>query len=314
MADEPHPQVQALLTMIESMDAPKPHEMSPQQARATMDPLFARAAGEEPVDAVEDRTIPGPGGDIPVRIYRPESEGPHPTVVFFHGGGFVIGNLDTHDAVCRALTNEAEAVVVSVDYRLAPEHPFPAAVADAHAATEWASDHLDELGGNGFLAVAGDSAGGTLTAVTCLLARDRGPDIDHQCLVYPATAADADPETFPSREANAEGYFLETADMEWFFEQYIADEFDAYNPLAFPLQARDLSGVPPALVITAGFDPLRDEGRAYAERLEAAGVDTTYREFEGMVHGFISMLGDPGVDTARAGIEEIARVLGDRNA
>ncbi|MFC4408429.1 alpha/beta hydrolase [Haloarchaeobius iranensis] len=314
MAEEPHPQVQALLTMIESMDVPKLHEMSPQEARATMDPLFARAAGEEPVGAVEDRAIPGPDGDVPVRIYRPETEGPQPTVVFFHGGGFVIGTLDTHDAVCRALTNEAEAVVVSVDYRLAPEHPFPAAVADAHAATEWASDNLGELGGNGFLAVAGDSAGGTLAAVTCLLARDRGPAIDHQCLVYPATASDGDPESFPSREENADGYFLETADMEWFFEQYIADEFDAYNPLAFPLQARDCSGLPPALVITAGFDPLRDEGRAYAERLEAAGVDTTYREFEGMVHGFVSMLGDPGVDTARAGIEAIAAELDARDA
>ncbi|MFD1646220.1 alpha/beta hydrolase [Haloarchaeobius litoreus] len=314
MPDEPHPQVQALLTMIDSLDVPKIPEMTPQEARATMDPLFARAAGEEPVGAVENRTIDGPGGDLPVRIYRPEGEGPHPTLVFFHGGGFVIGTLDTHDAVCRALTNEAEAVVVSVDYRLAPEHPFPAAVADAHAATEWASDHLDELGGNEFLAVAGDSAGGTLAAATCLLARDRGPAIDHQFLVYPATAGDADPEAFPSRAENAEGYFLETAEMEWFFEQYIDDEFDAYNPLAFPLQARDLSGLPPALVITAGFDPLRDEGRAYAEQLDEAGVDTTYREFEDMVHGFVSMLGDVGVDTARVGIEEIAAELDARDA
>ncbi|WP_256297374.1 alpha/beta hydrolase [Haloarchaeobius salinus] len=309
MAEDPHPQVQAVLTMIESLDAPKIHEMTPQEARAAMDPLLAAAGGEEPVGAVSDRTIPGRNGELPVRIYRPESDGPHPTVVFLHGGGFVIGTVDTHDGLCRALANEAEAVVVSVGYRLAPEHPFPAAVADAHAATAWAAAHRDELGGSEFLAVAGDSAGGNLAAVTSLLARDRGPEIDYQVLVYPATAGDVDDGTFPSREENAEGYFLETAELEWFFEQYIEDELDAYNPLAFPLQARDLSGLPPTTVITAGFDPLRDEGRAYADRLVGAGVETTHREYDDMIHGFVSMLGEPGVDRGRVAIREIAADL-----
>jgi acetyl esterase len=235
-----------------------------------------------PVASVEDRTIPGPAGDLPVRIYRPNGDGVVPTVVMFHGGGWVVGDLDTHDNTARALCRDCGAVVVSVDYRLAPEAPFPAAVEDALAATRWAAGN-DSLGG-GPLAVAGDSAGGNLAAVVCQQLRS-GPAIAAQLLIYPGVDVAGD---YPSREENGVGYFLDTATMVWFLQQY-ATPGDFADVRLSPLLDEDLTGMPPAVVVTAEFDPLRDEGEAYAARLEQAGVPVTLRRFDGMIHGFFDM-------------------------
>jgi acetyl esterase len=211
--------------------------------------------------------------------------------VTFHGGGWVIGSLDTHDPVCRAVANEANCLVLSVDYRLAPEHPFPAAAEDAYAATEWAAEFAGDLGGDpDRIAVGGDSSGGNLTAAVTLMARDRdGPDLCHQSLIYPAVNSPV-LEEFDSYEENAEGYFLERESTEWFYERYVQREIDRRNEYAAPLLARDLSGLPSATVITAGFDPLRDEGFAYTDRLEEAGVDAEHEHYEGMIHGFVNLV------------------------
>ena len=210
-----------------------------------------------------------------------------PTIVFFHGGGFVLGDLDTHDNQCRALCREAEAVVLSVDYRLAPEHPFPAAPEDCFAATRWAAEHVDELGGDaGRIAVAGDSAGGNLAAVTALMARDAGgPALAAQLLIYPGTDFVGG---YPSETENAEGFFLTRADMEWFREQYVAGA-DPTDPRLSPVHAPDLAGLPPAVVVTAEFDPLRDQGDAYARALEEAGVHVIKRSYGGLIHGFFDL-------------------------
>jgi acetyl esterase len=231
--------------------------------------------------ATADFGIPGPASDIPVRRYRPSGTGPFPTVVYFHGGGFVLGSLDTHDLLCRHLTVRSDCVVVSVDYRLAPEHPFPAAVKDARAALEWAAGDPTELDADGQIAVAGDSAGGNLAAMTSLLATGNdGPalDVDHQLLVYPAVAMGRE---YPSTRDHA-GYVLEAADMEWFNDCYFGSDLTLRNPCADPMRACDLSGLPPATVVTAGFDPLRDAGIACARRLDDEGVPVRLRNYPEM--------------------------------
>jgi len=245
----------------------------------------------EPVGAVEDRSVPGPHGDVPVRIYWPATDGPCPGIVYFHGGGFVICDLDSHDGACRRLVNAIDAVVVSVDYRLAPEHRWPAAADDAAAATEWVAEHASDLGIDpDRLAVAGDSAGGNLTAVVALMARDRGaPRLAFQLLVYPVIDLAASRREHPSQRDNAEGYFLTTAQMEWYRAQYLADDAHGEEPYASPIKAATLAGVAPACVITAEMDPLRDEGEAYARALEAAGVPVTLYRAPGMFHGFFNM-------------------------
>jgi acetyl esterase len=277
---------------------------STEEARTLFEGLRSGEPSES-VGDVTDRTIPGPDDEIPIRVYRPDAERPHPVVVYFHGGGWVVGSLDTHDPVCRHLTNAADCAVVSVDYRLAPEHPFPAATEDAVAAVEWVADEGEELGvDSDRLAVGGDSAGGNLAAVVSLVARNRhGPAIDRQVLIYPATSASDD---WPSTRENADGYFLTRSEMEWFGDQYFESDLHARNPYAFPLQACDHGGLPPATVVTAGLDPLRDEGVAYAEALADAGVDVTHRNYEGMIHGFASMLEEPEVDPAHDAIAAIA--------
>lgn len=254
--------------------------------------LAAATVTPEPVARVEDRRIPGPAGDIPVRIYwprrRPGGAAP-PLLVYFHGGGWVICDLDTHDGTCRALVNEVGCVVVSVDYRLAPEHRFPAAVDDAYAATVWTAAHGAELDADPTrLAVAGDSAGGNVAAVVSLMARDRGgPQLAFQLLVYPVT--DHDFETASYRE-NGEDYIILTRSaMEWYWDQYVPEVARRSDPYAAPLHARDLSGLPPALVITAECDPLRDEGEEYGRRLREAAVPTEVRRYDGMMHGFFNM-------------------------
>jgi acetyl esterase len=260
------------------------------------------------VGSVEDREIPGPEGapDLAVRIYLPdpgEAPGPRPTVVFFHGGGWAIGSLDTHDPMARALCRDAGAAVVSVDYRLAPEARFPAAVHDAYAALCWAGAHIGELGGDaGALTVAGDSAGGNLATVAAQIARDRGgPALALQVLIYPATDARR-----PKNVPDGEGYLLTAAHTRWFAEQYFGAEGDRMHPYASPALA-DPHGMPPAHVVTAGFDPLCAEGRAYAAELHAAGVPVTESHFPNMFHGFF---GFPELlPDARAAQRAVAEVI-----
>ena len=257
---------------------------------------------------VTERRIPGPAGDLPVRIYRRMGRpDPAPAIVYLHGGGWVVGDLDTHDGSCRLLAHESECVVVSVDYRLAPEHPFPAAVDDAVAAYRWVHAHAGELGVEpGRVGVMGDSAGGNLAAVVAQVTRDTDvPPPVAQCLVYPATDALM---REPSHSIFAEGFFLTRASMEWYRAQYLPDPSDWASPLASPIETSDLRGTCPAIVVTAGFDPLRDEGRAYAERLAAAGVDVRYRCYDDMVHGFFGMGVLPGVIGLAA---EICAGMGD---
>ncbi|GAA1541027.1 alpha/beta hydrolase [Actinomadura kijaniata] len=256
------------------------------EARRVLAAARAPEPDPVPVGRVEDRMT---DGGLPVRVYRPEGAGgPRPVVVFFHGGGFVLCGLDTHDRLCRVLARGADAVVVSVDYRLAPEHRFPAAVDDAFAAVRWAAAHAAAFGGDpARLAVAGDSAGGCLAAVTALRARDEGgPDLAFQLLVYPVTDAARDTPTYTEY---ATGGFLTSAHMRWYWEQYLADPADGDHPHASPLRAADLSGLPPAFVLTAEVDPLRDEGEAYAARLARAGVRVGSRRMAGAFHGFVSL-------------------------
>lgn len=265
-------------------------------------------AGDDPVSVgeVSDFTIDTEGRELPARAYVPEGEGPFPTVAFFHGGGFVLGSIDTHDNLCRLLAKRADCLVVSVGYRLAPEHPWPAALEDCYDATLWLSRNAERFSGDSTrLAVAGDSAGGNLSATVSILARERGmPDIDRQILLYPATAY---LEPMNSRAENASGYFLTAEDLVWFVKHYVENEFDAHNPLAFPLQARDLSDLPPAFVLTGGFDPLRDEGIAYADRLRESGVTVEHTNYESMIHGFLNM--EAIIDRTHDGIDEIAAYL-----
>jgi len=281
---------------------------TPEETREQLNRMV-QLAGADPVevDTVEDIEIPGDAADqppIPARVYAPEGEG-HPTLVFYPGGGFVQGNLDTHDNLCRMLANRAGAVVVSIEYRKAPEDPWPAAPEDAYVSAKWVQNNADRWGGDtSRLALAGDSAGGNLSSVVSLMAVERGMiDIDRQILLYPSTSY-MDP--MPSRAQNGDGYFITAHDLLWYAQQYIEDEIDAHHPWAFPMNARqeDLAQTPPAYVMTCGFDPLRDEGHAFAEQLAEAGVDVEYSNHESMIHGFLNMEGI--VDYAYEGISEVA--------
>lgn len=247
----------------------------------------------EEVASVDDGTIPGLAGPVPVRTYRPESAAAEgaPGVVYFHGGGWVICDLDTHDGACRRLANELGAVVMSVDYRLAPEHKYPAAIDDAYAATAWMADHAEGLGVDpARLAVAGDSAGGNLAAAVALKARDRSdPRLTFQLLIYPVIDSSATRDDWPSKTDNATGYFLTTLQMEWYRKQYVRTDADGDDPYCSPNLAPSLAGLPPACIVTAEMDPLRDEGEQYAQLLEAAGVPVTLHRADGMFHGFFNM-------------------------
>lgn len=308
---EPDPQVQALLEQLDEENVPPFQALSTSHARALIREFFVRENQEEVLpDSVTRDTIAieGPGSELPVRVYRPSGEGPFPVLVYFHGGGWVVGGLDEYDDVCAKLAAGAERVVVSVDYRLAPEHPFPAAVEDCYAATQWVTENAGFLNvDTDRLAVGGDSAGGNLTAAVTLMARDQGgPDLERQVLIYPA-ANPPELQQFESYEENAEGYFLEYAAMEWFYERYIQRQAHLRNEYAFPLLARDLAGLPPATVLTAGFDPLRDEGIEYAERLAEADVAVAHEHYEEMIHGFVSLSEE--LDAGQAAIDSIADQL-----
>ncbi len=298
------PEYQAMFAQLAEEPGPKISDLSPAEGRE-MYKVMRPVNPELPIGRVEDRTIPGPAGEIPVRIYHPTGDGPHPMLVNFHGGGWVIGDLDTADSACRSLAEAASCIVVSVDYRLAPEHPYPAAVEDAYAATVWAAAEADALGSNGKLAVGGESAGGNLAAVVSQMARDdNGPAIHFQLLAYPVVDHDL---SRPSYTENGEGYLLEKDTMVWFWDTYCPDPGQRSEAAASPLLADSLAGLPPALVITAQYDPLRDEGNAYAEALQAAGNQAELRCFDGLVHDFLATAAL--FPSSKAAFDEVAAAL-----
>jgi acetyl esterase len=285
------PQMRAVLDQAAAAGGKPFHQMTPGEARQAIDTMFAAFRGT-PVEVGEavDRRIAGPAGEIPLRIYTPPGAGPFGALVYFHGGGWVIGNIETHDASCRQLTAGAGCVTISVDYRLAPEHKFPAGPEDCYAATKWAADNARSLNiDQGRLAVGGDSAGGNLAAAVALMARARGgPRLAFQLLIYPATdCADDTPSQHEFAE-DSRDYILSRADMEWFWGYYLGPN-DKRNPIACPALATNFANLPRAFVLTAEVDPLRDEGEAYAEALRKAGVIVRLKRYDGVCHGFFSM-------------------------
>ncbi|MYA50662.1 MAG: alpha/beta hydrolase [Chloroflexi bacterium] len=279
------PEAKASLEKRIEMGVLEPHESSPEEARA-LQAARPNLPGPE-MASVSDHLAPGPHGDVPVRVYVPVTDdaGPLPVSMWFHGGGWVIGSVESNDATARALAKASGAIIVSVDYRLAPEHRFPIPFDDSYAATVWTAENAASLGGDpSRLAVAGASAGGNLSTTIALRARDEnGPRLVHQSLIYPVTDRDF---TRPSYKENGEGYGLSYASMVWFFDCYLSSEADASNPYVAPILAEDLSGLPPAFVLTCEYDPLRDEGEAYAKRLQEAGVPTRLSRYDGMIHAF----------------------------
>lgn len=286
-----HPDAQAVLDLIAEAGRPSFEEMTVPECREAY-VNSRKALQPEPIEIAENRNLsmPGPGGEIALRLYRAkslEAGDRQPVIVYFHGGGWVIGDLESHDTVCRELSHRSGATLISVDYRLAPEHVFPAAAEDAVAATGWVADNAAELGIDaGRLAVAGDSAGGNLAAVAAIAARDAGQPIAFQALLYPVTDFDL---TRKSYQENGASPPVKTATMAWFRDLYLTKLEDQKDWRAAPLQATDLSNLAPAFVLTAGYDPLRDEGKAYADALLAAGNDCTYKCYDGQIHGFLNM-------------------------
>lgn len=301
-----HPQCKAFLDMLAAAGG-KPVEQLP-LAEARIGPLAMIELGgpEEPLAQVENRTIPGPVHPIPIRVYRPVLRETLPALVFFHGGGFVLCNLDTHDRPCRALAKAGRCVVISVDYRLAPEHKFPAAPDDSYAATQYIAQHAAEFGiYPDQIAVGGDSGGANLATVVAIMARERGgPRLKFQLLIYPVVDFE---DRSGSMQEFGHDHFLTLETMEWFISQYVKSAEDRRHPYASPMNTKDLSGLPPAMVITGECDPLRDQGEAYARRLAAAGVPVELKRYEGMIHPFFNLAGI--VDTARLAIADAASAL-----
>lgn len=303
------PQLKSLLDQIIGTGRPPVWEQTPQAAREDLRALARMTDGREvPVGKVETRSVAGGAGEIGARIYTPVAAGSAalPALVYFHGGGFVLGDLDTHDTLCRALAAETGCKVIAVDYRLAPENKFPAAVEDAYAATRWVEDNASQIGIDpNRIAVGGDSAGGALAAIVTQFAKEKGaPKLIYQLLFYPMTQLREDT---PSRQRFAEDVIIHRQALAWFREHYLGPGASPDDPRAAPLAARDLSNLPPAYVLTAGSDPLLDEGRQYADRLREAGVPVEYVCYDQMVHGFISM--SALVETARVAIERAGQAL-----
>jgi acetyl esterase len=296
-----HPQAQAFLDMAEAAGGPPLSEMTVEQARG-LPPLLGQLVGEGPeVAAVRDIEIPGPAGPIAARIYEPTAN-PVGTVVYIHGGGWVVGGLDDWDAVLRMLALESGARIVSVDYRLAPEHPFPAAVEDSDAATRWVAAEYGEP-----IVVAGDSAGGNLATVVALHARENGPQIALQVLIYPVVEADTTSEGYAAFRDTR--YFLNTADMDWFFGHYLPAGTDVAHPDVSPIKADSLAGSPPAYVVVAAYDPLTDDALKYVARLEEEGVGVTLVRYDDQMHAFMSManfidVGNQAIAATGAAIRE----------
>ena len=301
-------QVKEILEEAEALGLPAYQDLSPAEARKQMLDLAPPVDPVLSIKRVEDRSIPGPDGEIPIRLYYPGGDPPFATFVYFHGGGWVIGDLDTHHGFCHALAKTSGCLVVSVDYRLAPEHRYPAAVDDAYAATNWVAQNSDAIQADpDRLAVGGDSAGGHLAAVVALMARDRkGPRIDFQVLIYPITDYCFDTASYIE---NKEGYMLTRDLMKWFWNHFIEDEDQANDPYVSPLRAKSSSDLPPALILTAEYDPLRDEGEAYGKKLREAGVKVTLSRYPGMIHAFIRMTAF--LDKARDALDEVAGALRD---
>lgn len=306
-----HPQIAAALEALAKANLPPLETLSPADARAQMDAMVeARGGVPAAIDRAEGRTAPGPDGDIPLRVYWPKAEGASGalgTLLYFHGGGHVIGNLDSHDVICRNLAAGADAIVVSVDYRMGPEHRFPAAVEDCWAALEWLQENVTALGGDpARIAVGGDSAGGNLAAVVALMARDAGgPDLSLQLLIYPVTDYGLSGESYDRYGA---GYgVLTKAAMAWFQGHYLSTPAMAADWRASPIRAASLGGVAPALIVAAECDVLHDDGARYAEALAAAGVTAEYTLYPGMIHGFFGMA--PDVDDAAAAQQQATEAL-----
>jgi acetyl esterase len=284
--------VKAFLDSMAAVPGPKMWEIAPPAAREAFAAMMQLVGPKDvPIGKVQNLTMPGPGGDLALRIYTPVAAKSEklPTLVFFHGGGYVIGDLDTHDGLCRMFANDANLRVIAVDYRLAPEHKFPAAVEDAYAAVCWIETNAAQLGVDAnHVAVGGDSAGGGLAAAVALMAKEKGaPKIAFQMLLFPVTQIGG---KTASLHEFASGYFLELATLEWFYDHYgEASDVDRSDPRMSPLLAKDFAGLPPAYVMVAGFDPLHDEGVAYAEKLRGAGVSVTVADYSDLVHDFIYM-------------------------
>jgi acetyl esterase len=299
------PQARRVLDAAAALGAPDLATLTVEEARAAHLETIPQAGPAEEVAAIEERSIPGPHGPIPVRVYRPRPSDVVPALVYFHGGGWVVGSLDAVDSPLRAVANRSGWTIVSVDYRLSPEHKFPVAVDDACAAVEWVRTHGNEIGVDGrYVGAGGDSAGGTLTAAATLALRNTNPPLACQVLIYPVTNFAFDTNSY---EEFATGYGLGRDSMRWYWNHYLAQPGDGANELASPLRGADLSGLPRALVITAEYDPLRDEGEAYAGRLRASGVDVTLSRYDGMIHGFWRM--GSVIDAAHRAVAEVADFL-----
>ena len=299
------PEIKTIVDAWNSNGIPGYETMSPQEARRAH-ALLERPPSNISLPYVRDRRIPGPGGELEVRVYRPDGSEPLPALVYLHGGGWVLGSIETFDSRCRAVAKGARCVVISPAYRLAPEHPYPAAPEDCFAVARWVVANSAELGVDpARVAVGGGSAGGNLAAVVALMARDRGgPDLCFQLLVYPITSNRCD---FPSHIENATGYILTTAAMGWYLDQYAPDAASRTQPYCAPLLAQSLRGLPPAMVMTAEYDPLRDEGEAYARRLKSDGVPTCLKRYDGLVHGFFGM--GYASERARQSVDDACRAL-----
>ncbi len=302
------PQLQAMRDQRERDNVPPLYTMSLADARAADLASIQASGGEpEPVDEVTSLTLAGPGGELTLRLYRPSGDRPLPVLLYFFGGGWVLGTIDTADGVSRSLANASGALVAVVGYRLAPEHPFPAAIEDCYAAVRWVAGHAQEIGADASrIAVGGDSAGGNLAAAVTLRAREEGLGLAGQLLVYPNTDQLADDE---SMRAADDPFLFNRHSVAWYRQHYLTSPQDAASPLASPMRAASLAGLPPALVITAEYDPLRDQGEAYARRLAEDGVQVELSRYPGMTHGFFTMIGT--LDASRAAIAQAASRLRD---
>ncbi|WP_152042014.1 alpha/beta hydrolase [Salinigranum salinum] len=304
-ADELDPQVQPVLDEAARLGLPEWSALSVESARRLEDKLFG-PTDPPGVERVSDIAIDGPGGDLPLRVYHPDPEETLPVLCFFHGGLWALGTLDSIDEVCRRLARRSRRVVVSVDYRLAPDHPFPAGLEDCVAAVVWVRENGAALGADpARIAVGGTSSGGNLAAATCLYTRAfGGPSVEGQLLCYPMLDSGVDT---PSLDERADGPFLTRRDVEWAYDTYLRSPVDRHNPFVSPFRADSLSGLPPAVVVTAGFDPLRDEGAAYARALADAGVPVQHDHDPAMPHGFLSLAAD--VDAADEALDRVAGAL-----
>ena len=303
------PQIEFIVEFVKKAKLPEIWQLTPDQGREQYQLRVDKLKFSEPIFRSENRRIPGPASDLAIRIYTPReirTAEKLPMLMWFHGGGFVIGSIDTHDSVCRMLANQADCIVVSVDYRLAPESKFPAAVEDCEAALKWVALHAVEFGGDpACIAVGGDSAGANLATVIAILARDAAhPKLVFQLLIYPCTAPE--PET-ASHHKFRDGYVLTRHTITWFYRQYLKSDKDEKDFRFAPLILDDLSGLPEAFILVAGYDPLRDEGVDYARRLIEAGNRVRLSNYDGMIHGFYLMGG--AVDAARRAVSESAQVM-----